>query len=104
MGLKVTSDMFDDSFDGVSMDKKTISYWLYKSSIHEPIELVFVTSMKMFVGPSGATDEDTINLKFILDPHQFETGLAGNGGSPEMKISGQILSVSEVIRDTTSVQ
>ncbi len=108
MTVKATSDMFDDSFDLVTpitgMDTKTISYWIAKNAVHEPVEIVFVSTLETLIGPAGSTNEKFINLKFLLDPNQFTTGLGANGGSPDVQISGNILRITEVIRDTTGSQ
>lgn len=109
MSIKVTSDMFDDhvwtSTNGVvdenqdaSFDKKTLSYWMYKNEIHEPIEVIFVTTMEMLTGPAGDTLDDTVNLKFRLDPANFTTGLSSSDGSPSIEISGTVLSIQNALR------
>jgi len=110
MVLKVTSDLFDDSFETVSpissaMDKKTISFWIAKNQVNEPLEIIFVTSMEMLDGPQGEESEKFINLKFTLVPDTFGPITYGaTGGSHDITISGIITSISEAIRDTTIEQ
>ena len=110
MLLKVTSDLFDDEFDTTSpisgtMDKKTLSYWIAKNQVHEPIDVIFVTSMEMLDGPAGDTAEKFINLKFTLVPDTFgPINYSATGGSHEITVSGIITSITEAIRDTTTDQ
>lgn len=113
MTIKLTSDMFDNTpwtytgailNSGLAIDKETLSYWIYKNELNEPIEVIFVTSFEMLSGPSGATSENDINLKFRLDPHTFSTGLGSSGGSPEITVSGIVLSITSALRSNTSDQ
>ncbi len=113
MTLKVTSDMFDDTVwtftngildTGLVIDKETLSYWMYKNELREPIEVIFVTSMEMLSGPSGDTGDDTVNIKFRLDPSGFTTGLGSSGGAPNITVSGEVLAVTNAVRASTSEQ
>lgn len=105
MTLKVTSDLFDDEFDTTSpisgtMDKKTLSYWIAKNQVHEPIDVIFVTTMETLIGPAGDTAEKFINLKFVLSPDTFGPITYGaTGGSHDITVSGIVTSITEVIRD-----
>ncbi len=103
MTIKVTSDMFDSVFSSTS-DKKTLSYWIYQNEINAPIQVIFVTSMPTLSGPAGATTENDVNLKFVLDPSGFSTGLGASGGSPEITVSGTVLSITSALRSTTTDQ
>lgn len=104
MVLKVTSDIFDNVFTDAS-DKKTLSWWIFKNTQNEPIEIIFVTSMEMLDGPSGSSSEKFVNLKFTLNPDTFgPITYSASGGSHEITVSGIITSISEAIRDTTVQQ
>ncbi len=103
MDLKVTSDLFDDIFSA-SSDKQTLSYWIFQNTINEPITVIFVTSMEMLLGPSGSTDEDTVNIKFVLDPTTFSPSMGASGGAPSITVSGDVLSITSAVRDSTSEQ
>lgn len=103
MRIKLTSDLFDDEFTANS-DKKTLSYWIYKASIHEPLEIIFVTTIESLIGPTGATDEKFTNLKFTLVPNTFSPSFGATGGSVEMAISGVIINIVEAVRDSSAEQ
>ncbi len=109
MTLKVTSDLFDTTFDTTSpisgMDTKTLSYWIAKNAVQEPIEVIFVTSMTMLEDPAGGQTTPFINLKFTLNPDTFgPITYSASGGSHEITVSGIVTSITEVIRDTTTDQ
>lgn len=104
MRLKATADLFDDSFDGVSMDTKTLSYWIYKNTINEPVEIVFVATLEALTGPSGSESEKYIHIKFTLDPSQYGPITYGTGGTNEITVSGDVLSISEAKRSSTQMQ
>lgn len=102
MTIKLTSDLFDSVFSD-SSDPQTLSYWIHKNQQYQPIQVIFVTSISTLSGPAGSTSENDINLKFVLDPSDFSTG-QGTGGSPEITISGTVLSITSVLRSTTTDQ
>lgn len=109
MVLKVTSDLFDTTFDTTSpitgMDKKTISFWIAKNQVNEPLEIIFVTSMQALEDPAGGQTTPFINLKFTLVPDTFgPITYSATGGSHDITISGIVTSIAEVIRDTTTDQ
>lgn len=113
MTIKLTSDMFDSTAwtytggkldTGLAIDPQTLSYWIYKNEIYDPIQVIFVTSMPTLSGPAGATTENDVNLKFVLDPSGFSTGLGANGGSPEITVTGTVLSITSALRSTTTEQ
>jgi len=109
MLLKVTADLFDNTFDTTSpisgIDTQTLTYWIAKNNVNEPIEVLFVTSMEMLTGPAGSTTEKFINLKFTLNPDTFGPITYGaTGGSHEITVSGIVTSITEAIRDTTTDQ
>ena len=104
MSIKLTSDMFDSLFSE-SSDKKTLSYWIYRNKIHQPIQIIFVTSFSTLSGPAGSDVlENDVNIKFVLDPNSFSTGLSANGGSPELSVSGAVISITSALRSTTTSQ
>ena len=103
MDIKVTSDMFDSVFSA-SSDKKTLSYWIYQNEINAPIEVIFVTSMPMLTGPAGFVTQNNVNIKFVLDPSGFSTGLGPQGGSPNITVSGEVVSITSALRSTTTDQ
>lgn len=109
MVLKVTSDLFDNTFDTTSpisgIDTQTLTFWIAKNQVHEPVEVLFVTSMEMLDGPAGTPTEKFINLKFTLVPDTFgPITYSATGGSHEITVSGIVTSITEAIRDTTTEQ
>jgi len=103
MDIKLTSDLFDSVFSE-SSDKQTLSYWIYRNTINQPIQVIFVTSFTMLTGPSGSTTQKNINLKFVLDPSSFSTSLGSSGGSPTLSVSGTVISITSALRSTTTDQ
>ena len=115
MDIKLTSDMFsntawtytggvlDKNVSFSSADKKTLSYWLYKNEINQPIEIIFVTSFPTLTAPSPSSNDD-VNVKIRVNPNQFSTGLSASGGVPELKITGTVLSITHAVRSTTTDQ
>jgi hypothetical protein len=109
MTIKLTSDMFDTTAwtytngilnSGIVIDKKTLSYWIYKNELSEPIEIIFVTSFPTL--DVGGTPD--VNLKFRLDPHTFSTGLSPQGGAPDITVTGIVLSVTSALKSANSEQ
>lgn len=103
MRLKVTSDLFDDVFSA-SSNTNTLSYWIYKNTIHEPVEIVFVATMEALSGPTGSLTEKYIHIKFTLDPSQFGPITYGSGGTNEISVSGDVLSIAELKRSSSQMQ
>lgn len=103
MTIKLTSDMFDNVFS-VNSSKKTLSYWIYQNTVNNPIEIIFVTSFDTLTGPTSNPNENSVNIKFVLDPSSFSTGLSSNGGSPEISISGAVKSITTAVRHSTKDQ
>lgn len=99
MTLKTTTDMFDATF-GESADNKTLTYWIYRNSINAPIQVIFVTSL-ITLDPNS---NDTINLKFVLDPTTFSTGLGASGGSPDITVSGTVISITSALKASNEDQ
>jgi len=107
MTLKLTSDLIDDEYNKISpdatADKKTVSYWILKNDLYEPITLVFVATLEAQSGPTGDTAEKFLHLKFVLDPQVFgPVTLGATGGTSNITVSGEVISISEVKRTTTS--
>lgn len=103
MNLKVTSDLFDNVFTE-SADKQTLSYWMFRNTTNQPIQVIFVTSFTTLLGPAGSTTEDDVNLKFVLDPSTFTPSLGASGGSPEIVVGGIVVSITSALRETSTEQ
>lgn len=97
MRIKLTTDLIDTVYS-TSADKKTISYWMAKNDIHEPIEVIFVATLEHLAGTN-----DFSHFKFTLDPNTFTPSFGASGGSPEIAISGIVLSIDSVLKKTTDV-
>lgn len=114
MNIKLTSDMFDDTvwtFTSGILDKNitfgeknTLSYWIYKNEIREPITIIFVTSFTTLSGPVGDLLDNDVNIKFVLSPDSFTSSLGASGGSPEIIVSGIVTSITNAARTTTTDQ
>ena len=98
MSIKLTSDMFDTA--DPPTDKKTLSYWIHRNKIHQPIQAIFVTSLPTL---DTSTNND-VNIKFVLDPNVFSTGLSPNGGSPELSVSGAVISITSALKSNGTDQ
>lgn len=96
MRLKFTGDLFDDTFSA-SSNKETLSYWIYKNTVNEPIEVVFVATLEAIAGTNKYT-----HLKFKLDPSSFGPITYGQGGTNEIGVSGEVISITSL--NTSSVQ
>ena len=106
MTLKLTSDLIDDEYNKVTpdttADKKTVSYWILKNDLYEPIQLVFVATLEAQSGPVGDVAEKFLHLKFVLDPQVFgPVTLGASGGTSNITVSGEVISISEVKRTST---
>lgn len=106
MSLKLTSDLLDDEYNkanpDATSDKKTVSYWMLKNELYEPIQIIFVTTLEAQSGPTGDTSEKFLHFKFVFDPQKFGAIILGaTGGSISIPISGEVISISEVKRTST---
>ncbi|MDC3257190.1 hypothetical protein OAU44_00280 [bacterium] len=106
MRLKVTADLFDDTWsasDPANGDQawQTLSYWIARSNANDPIEVVFVATMEALTGVTGTTDK-FIHMKFVLDPNTFGPITYGVGGTNEISVSGDVLSIESIKRTTSS--
>jgi len=107
MNLKLTSDLIDDEYNkanpDTSSDKKTVSYWMLKNELYEPIQIIFVTTLEAQSGPAGDTTEKFLHFKFVLDPNKFgPVTLGASGGTVSIPVSGEVISISEVRRTINS--
>jgi len=97
--LKVTSDLIDDEYDKVtpdaSSDQKTLSYWILKNELYEPIEIIFVTTLE-------ARDGQFLHFKYTLDPQTFgPVTLGASGGTSDISVAGEVISIEEIIKTGT---
>ena len=104
--VKSTADMFDSGFryDGAGdtdnvapTDKSSISYWIYKNQIYEPIEIIFITTHETL----GTGANKYLHLKFTCDVNSFTPVTLGTGATSETSIGGEITRV-EVVKRTNS--
>ena len=104
--VKTTADMFDSGFryDGAGdtdnvapTDKSTISYWIYKNQIYEPVELIFITTHETL----GTGANKYLHLKFTCDVNAI-TPVTLSGATSETTISGEILRVEAVKRSSSA--
>lgn len=109
MTLKLTSDLIDDEYNkppanpDTTAEKETISYWMLKNELYEPIQLVFVTTLEAQSGPTGNLTEKFLHFKFVFDPQKFgPITLGATGGTVNIQVSGEVISISEVTRTSTS--
>mgnify|MGYP003336795977 CR=1 FL=1 len=98
MTLKLTADMFENVTNSAPTNTATISYWIYKNSINQPVEMVFVNTFETLSAPSS---EKYIHFKFKLDPNVFgPITLNNQTGSPEITISGEITEIVTATRES----
>lgn len=105
--LKVTSDLLDDEYNkgdpDTTADKRTLSYWILKNELFEPIELIFVTTLEARSGTVGDEDTKFLHFKYTLDPQTFgPITLGASGGTSDITISGEIIRIEE-IKKTDSI-
>ena len=106
MRLKVTSDLFDDTWsaeDPTAGDQawQTLSYWIAKSNANDPIQVIFVATMEALEGPDNNLTEKYIHMKFVLDPNTFGPITYGQGGTNEITVSGDVLSIESIKRSSS---
>lgn len=105
--LKVTSDLLDDEYDKVnpdaSADKRTLSYWILKNELFEPIQLIFVTTLEARSGTVGDEDTKFLHFKYTLEPNTFgPITLGATGGTSDITVTGEIIRIEE-IKKTDSI-
>ncbi len=98
--LKVTSDIIDDEYNksnpDATADKKTLSYWILKNELYEPIQLIFVTTLE-------ARDGQFLQFKYTLDPQTFgPVTLGASGGTSNITVTGEVIAIEEIIRSSTA--
>jgi hypothetical protein len=106
MVLKVTSDLIDDQYNKVDPDtgaeRETLSYWILKNELYEPIEIIFVTTLEARSGPSSDPTEKFLQFKFRLDPQVFgPITIGATGGTSNITVSGEVIAIEEIIRTST---
>ena len=110
MRLKVTADLFDDTWQNTEPSTsdqawQTLSYWIARSDNNDPIQVVFVATMEALEGvlvTSGASQDKWVHMKFVLDPNTFGPITYGVGGTNEITVSGDVLSIESIKRTTSS--
>jgi len=128
--LKTTSDLFDDTWldedavndatqDNATGDFgwNTLSYWIARANGNNPIEVTFVATLSALSGPgttaqiaatpsaydSGDPAQKWIHIKFVLQPSVFGPITYGTGGSNNITVSGDVLSIDYIKRTNSSV-
>ncbi len=113
MNLKVTSDLLDDQYESTppfgtgtdpdtGAEKNTLSYWILKNEIYEPIEIVFVVTLEARTGPASDPTEKFLHFKFTLDPTNFGPITLPSGGTSNIAVSGEVISIETIVRTTTN--
>ena len=93
--LKVTSDLLDTQYDSGS-DQKTLSFWIFKNEIYDPIQIIFVTTLE-------ARDGKFLQFKYTLDPQTFgPITLGATGGTSNITVTGEVISIEEIVRSDTA--
>jgi len=104
--IKTTADLFDDGFtwngfgesgNTAPDDKSSISYWIYKNQIYEPVELIFITTMETL----GSSSNKYLHMKFTCNVNQF-TPVTRSGAISDTSISGEILRIESVKRSSSA--
>lgn len=109
MKLKITSDMFSTNYPftaPTSADKNTINYWIYQNipdpgnnHAPTPFNIIFVTTHLTL-----DTTNPWILHTFTLDPTSFsDITWDATAGAQEITISGEIVSVASIQRQSTDV-
>ncbi len=97
--LKVTSDLIDDQYDktdpDTGSDQKTLSYWILKNELYEPIQVIFVVTLE-------ARDGQFLHFKYTLDPTTFgPVTLGATGGTSNITVAGEVIAIEEIIRTSS---
>ena len=107
MTLKVTSDMIDDTTSSANhapVDKKTISYWIYRAIQNDPLDITFVGKMVALNAPTGQSNEHRLWYKFKGRVDSFSTGWSASGGSQDWVMSGDILEINVIERNDSDTE
>ena len=100
--VKLTPDLFDDVEPPT--DTNTISYWIDQNMppTNNPIEIVFLATAEALKGPPLDLTKKFIHQVFTLVPHTFgPITWNPNGGTNEISISGEILTISKISREAS---
>jgi len=97
--LKVTSDLLDDQYDkndpDTGADQKTLSYWILKNELFEPIQVIFVVTLE-------ARDGQFLHFKYTLEPQTFgPITLGATGGTSNITVAGEVIAIEEIIKTST---
>ena len=97
--LKVTSDLIDDEYNktnpDATADKKTLSYWILKNELYEPIQVIFVTTLE-------ARDGQFLQFKYTLEPQTFgPITLGATGGTSNITLAGEVIAIETIVRTST---
>ncbi len=94
--LKVTSDLLDTTYDKNDPDatsgKETLSYWILKNELYEPIQIIFVVTLE-------ARDGQFLHFKYTLEPQTFgPVTLGATGGTSNITVAGEVIAIEEIIK------
>ena len=97
--LKVTSDLLDDQYDkndpDTGADQRTLSYWILKNELFEPIQVIFVVTLE-------ARDGQFLHFKYTLEPQTFgPVTLGATGGTSNITVAGEVIAIEEIIKTST---
>ena len=98
--LKVTSDLLDDQYDkndpDTGADQRTLSYWILKNELFEPIQVIFVVTLE-------ARDGQFLHFKYTLEPQTFgPITLGATGGTSNITVAGEVIAIEEIIKTGTA--
>jgi len=97
--LKVTSDLLDDQYakndPDTGADQKTLSFWILKNELYEPIQILFVTTLE-------ARDGQFLQFKYTLDPQTFgPVTLGASGGTSDITVAGEVIAIEAIVKSST---
>ncbi|KKK55935.1 hypothetical protein LCGC14_3069580 [marine sediment metagenome] len=99
MNLKMTLDLADDVFSAAS-DQETLSYWIFQLEQKSPLIISFATIAET---EGNITGDTHVQLLFNLVPSTFGPTVYGaQGGSIDMAISGEIISITSLTRESAA--
>ena len=98
--LKVTSDLLDDQYNktdpDTGADQRTLSYWILKNELFEPIQVIFVVTLE-------ARDGQFLHFKYTLEPQTFgPITLGATGGTSNITVAGEVIAIEEIIKTSTA--